>query len=189
MATCESLGMTSRRSSSRLPSRSGAIELSPVMFPPGRARLGTIPVPTGSPTATMTRGTVDVAFLTASAAGVPAVTITSTFAASNSAMSAGKRSYFPSAHRYSMTNVPALGVAMRAQAVAKRLDEVGFERGRGIAQKSDARHFSGLRARRDRPGSGGATEQRKEFTAFQLIVQCKSGLPRARITPCAPAQA
>ena len=40
-----------------------------------------MPVPTGSPTAAMTTGTVNVAFLTASAAGVPAVTITSTFAA------------------------------------------------------------------------------------------------------------
>ena len=58
IATCESAGVTSRRSWSRLPSRSGAIELSPVRLPPGRARLGTRPVPIGSPTATMTSGTV-----------------------------------------------------------------------------------------------------------------------------------
>ena len=61
------------------------------MLPPGRAKLGTNPVPTGSPTATMTSGTVEVAFLTASEAGVPAVTITSTLAAISSATSAGKR--------------------------------------------------------------------------------------------------
>jgi hypothetical protein len=77
--------------SSRLSSRSGAIELSPVMFAPGCATLGTMPVPTGLPTAIMTRGTVDVAFLTANIAGVPAVTITSTDTASNSPTSAGNR--------------------------------------------------------------------------------------------------
>jgi hypothetical protein len=63
---------------------------------------GTMPVPTGSPTASMTRGTEVVAFLTARVAGVPAVTITATFRASSSPMRAGKRSYFPSAHRYSI---------------------------------------------------------------------------------------
>ena len=40
-----------------------------------------------------------VAFWTAREAGVPAVTITSTLCASNSAMRAGNRSYFPSAHK------------------------------------------------------------------------------------------
>jgi len=33
-----------------------------VTLPPGRAKFGTMPVPTGSPTAAMTTGTVDVAF-------------------------------------------------------------------------------------------------------------------------------
>ena len=43
-------------------------------LPPGRARLATRPVATGSPTATMTRGIDVVAFLTASAAGVAVAT-------------------------------------------------------------------------------------------------------------------
>ena len=102
MATCESAGTTSRRSWSRLPSRSGAIELNPVRLPPGRARLGTRPVPTGSPTATMTSGTTVVAFFTASDAGVPAVTITSTLSAIRSRTSPGNLSYLPSAQRNSM---------------------------------------------------------------------------------------
>ena len=72
---------------SRLPSRSGAIELNPLRLPPGRARLGTSPLPAGSPTAIMTTGTNVVTFLTAREAGVPAVTITSTFAARSSATS------------------------------------------------------------------------------------------------------
>src|SRR5262245_48305985 len=74
-ATCETLRTTSLSSSKRFPSISTEIEVNPVMLPPGRARLATRPVATGSPTATMTRGTVLVAFLTASEAGVPAVTI------------------------------------------------------------------------------------------------------------------
>ena len=41
------------------------------MFPPGRARLATIPSPTGSATATMTRGIDVVAFFTARVAGRP----------------------------------------------------------------------------------------------------------------------
>src|SRR5262245_61584264 len=41
MATRERDGATSRRSCNRLPSRSGAIELSPVKLPPGRARFCT----------------------------------------------------------------------------------------------------------------------------------------------------
>jgi hypothetical protein len=46
-------------------------EVTPVMFPPGRARLATIPSPTGSATATMTRGIDVVAFFTARVAGRP----------------------------------------------------------------------------------------------------------------------
>jgi hypothetical protein len=101
-AMWEILGSTSLSSSKRFPSISGEIEVTPVMFPPGRAKLATRPVATGSPTAIMTSGIDVVAFLTASEAGVSAVTITSTFEATSSAMSAGKRSYFPSAQRYSM---------------------------------------------------------------------------------------
>src|SRR5205085_2568889 len=71
--------------------RSRAIELKPVMLPPGRAKLGTTPLPTGSPTATITNGTDMVARLTARAAGVPAVTITSTFAVRSSVTSLGNR--------------------------------------------------------------------------------------------------
>ncbi len=57
--------MTSLSRSSRLPSISVEIDVSPVMLPPGWLSDGTMPVPTGSPTAIMTRGTDVVAFLTA----------------------------------------------------------------------------------------------------------------------------
>ena len=47
-ATRESLGTISLRSSSRFPLNSGRRVANPVMFPPGRARLATKPLPTGS---------------------------------------------------------------------------------------------------------------------------------------------
>ena len=62
------------------------------MLPPGRARLGTSPVATGSEMAPMTIGIVVVAFLAASDAGVPAVTMTSTFMATSSATRVGNSS-------------------------------------------------------------------------------------------------
>jgi hypothetical protein len=55
-----------------------------------------MPLPTGSPLAAMTMGTVPVAFLAAITASVPRVTIKSTFRRSSSAASCGKRSGRPS---------------------------------------------------------------------------------------------
>ena len=71
-------GTTSRNSSSLRPPRSVCMFDRPVTLPPGRARLATSPVPTGSPAEAKTIGIVDVAFLTDMVAAVPAVTMTST---------------------------------------------------------------------------------------------------------------
>src|SRR5262245_32820113 len=73
------------------------------MFPPGRARLATNPLPTGSGSCVMTMGIVAVAALAARVGVGPGVTITSTFRRTNSAASAGRRSSFSSAARHSMT--------------------------------------------------------------------------------------
>ena len=70
MATRETVGSTSLRNSSCFPTSSGARAASPVTLPPGRARLATRPLPTGSLTPTITMGIVVVACLAASAAGV-----------------------------------------------------------------------------------------------------------------------
>src|SRR5262249_1769233 len=59
-------GTTSRKSSRRLPARSAAWDDRPVTLPPGRARLGTRPVPTGSFAAPNTIGITDVTSLAAS---------------------------------------------------------------------------------------------------------------------------
>ena len=64
-------GTTSRKSSSRLPARSADWFDKPVTLPPGRARLATKPVPTGSPAAAKTIGMTDVACFTARTAAVP----------------------------------------------------------------------------------------------------------------------
>ena len=69
---------TSRKSSSRLPAISPNSFDRPVTLPPGRARLATRPVPTGSPAVPKTIGMTDVACFDAMTAAVPAVTMTST---------------------------------------------------------------------------------------------------------------
>jgi hypothetical protein len=81
--------MSSLSTSSRLDSNSGVTAEKPVIFPPARATLATMPVLTASPTDPMTIGVVAVADLAASAAGVPEVTIRSTGSEANSTAIAG----------------------------------------------------------------------------------------------------
>jgi hypothetical protein len=102
-ATRPSLGTISFRISSCFPLISGARVDNPVMFPPGRARLATKPLPTGSSSNVMTIGIVEVAPLAGWVAVGPLVTMTSTLSRTNSVASAGSRSSFPSACRRSMT--------------------------------------------------------------------------------------
>src|SRR4026207_876619 len=73
-ATREAVGTTSFRNCSPFPLISTLSSETPVIFPPGRPRLGTIPVPTGSPTAARTIGIVRVTFFAAIPPWVEAVT-------------------------------------------------------------------------------------------------------------------
>ena len=73
----------------------------PVRLPPGRLRAGTKPIRTGSEPTRKTVGIVWVAARAASEVGVLLVTITVTCRLTNSAASAGTRSFSPSAQRYS----------------------------------------------------------------------------------------
>ena len=66
-------------------------------------QLATIPVRTGSPTETMTIGMVVVAFLAASAASVPFVTMISTLSRTSSFANGWRSSALPLASRRSMT--------------------------------------------------------------------------------------
>jgi len=73
-----------------------------VTLPPGRARLVTSPVATGSITPAMTIGMVAVACFAAWIAGGAYVTMMSTFRRTSSVARPGRRSYLPSAHRDSI---------------------------------------------------------------------------------------
>ena len=105
IATRRRPGTTSRKSSSRLPARSVSWCDRPVTLPPGRARVATKPVPTGSPAVAKMIGMADVACFAAKAAGVPDVTMTSTLSRTNSAAISANRSKRPSAQRYSIAMV------------------------------------------------------------------------------------
>jgi hypothetical protein len=86
-AIAEVAGAISVSNSIRLASKSETTPLSPVRFASGPARLAT--TRSGSPSEAMTTGIVLVAFLAASAAGVPRVTIRSTLKPINSEIRTG----------------------------------------------------------------------------------------------------
>jgi hypothetical protein len=99
------LGTTSRKSSTRLLTASTLWIDKPVTLPPGRARLATSPLPTGSPLATNTIGMTNVARLAAIVGRVEPVTMTLTLSRTNSSANALKRSGCPSTQRYSISTV------------------------------------------------------------------------------------
>src|SRR5262249_53664027 len=97
------IGPSSCSNPSRFASGTVVKRLTPVALPPGRLRLATKPILTGSPPTVNTIGIVEVAALAASAEGSPPVVArTATPCRTRSAASAGRRSYWPSAHRYSI---------------------------------------------------------------------------------------
>ena len=89
----------------------------------------------------MTSGTVVVAFLTASDAGVPAVTITSTFAAKE--FSDQRRKPFVLSVRPTILDedVAAFLITELAQTVPERFDKIGFERCGRVTHEADTRNF------------------------------------------------
>jgi hypothetical protein len=99
------LGISSRKSPRRLPAASAIWFDMPVTLPPGRARLATRLLPTGSATAANTIGMTDVACFAATTFAVACVTMTSTLSRTNSATISGGRSKRPSAQRYSIATL------------------------------------------------------------------------------------
>src|SRR5439155_4047807 len=90
--TRDNPGTAARRISRYLLLTSVLMLVGPVMFPPGRARLATNPLPTGSPALAMTMGMVLVARWAAGIAGVAPATMTSTFICTSSSARPGRRS-------------------------------------------------------------------------------------------------
>jgi hypothetical protein len=94
-------GTSSRRSSNRFAVSSPLTMLTPVRLLPGRARLVTRPVRTGSSATINTMGMLVVAAFAGRAAGLFAA-ITATRRRTNSAANSGSRSYLSSAQRYTI---------------------------------------------------------------------------------------
>ena len=86
-------GSSSRRSSKRFGPRILVKTLTPVRLPPGRLKLSTRPVLTGSAPVTNTIGMVLVAAFAAADAGASRATITATPRLTSSPASEGKRLY------------------------------------------------------------------------------------------------
>ena len=103
-AITSAAGTSSRSSSSRFGSSSPSNAVTPVRLPLGRLRLVTIPSLIGSPPIWKTMGIVVVAFLAARAAARLFAKITGTRRPTNSAASAGNRSYC-SAQRNAMATL------------------------------------------------------------------------------------
>ena len=112
-------------------------KLTPVTLPPGRARLATSPSPTGSATP-KTIGIVAVAAFAATRRNVTRVaTITATRRRTRSAASAGSRSFWFSAQRYSIATFSALDVAGFLQALAERAQGFAARVRRCAVEESD----------------------------------------------------
>ena len=101
-ATREHWGSADLRISICFGPRSAALDDRPVRFPPGRERLFTKPLLTGSGVPTNTIGILLVARLVAEIAWVWAATIKAGFMRTSSPARAGRRSTYPSAERQSI---------------------------------------------------------------------------------------
>ena len=105
IATRAISGNTSLSSSICFPLISGKSRNTPVMFPPGWARVSTNPIAMGSLSKSIaTIGTLLVAFLTAANACGPLAKITSTLSRTKSAASSGSSSDLLRGYRPSITN-------------------------------------------------------------------------------------
>ena len=104
--------------------------LTPVTLPPGRLRLCTIPILTGSPPVANTIGIVPVAAFAVSAADVSAsVAMTLTLCWTRSAANSGSRENWPLAQRYSIRKLSPSDQPGIPQAFEKSGDTLGIRLG------------------------------------------------------------
>ena len=160
-------GTTSRKSSSRLPAASDPWLDRPVTLPPGRAKLATRPLPTGSPAVANTIGITDVACFAARTVGVLCVRITSTFSRTNSAAISEKRSLRPSAQRYSIATVrPSIQPSSRSRCTNAATHCPPTE---GVVEPKNPMvgSLAGCCARAASGHAAAAAEKRDELAPFQ----------------------
>ena len=122
-AARESFGLHSSSISIHFAAKSGRSRNTPVTLPPGRARVATTPLATGSVSKSIaTIGMVRVADLAAFSIREPLAMITLTFFAMTSATRGAIRAGSPSAARATISNSRRGGVAGNPQAAQDRLD-------------------------------------------------------------------
>ena len=171
-------GTSSQSSSTRL--AANPCRLTPVRLPPGRARLATRPIATGSPSVWKTTGIVEVACFAASAeASPPSVTITSTLRPTRSAAKAGSRSSGPPPSDIrSQRFVPRRSRFRSAPRGKRRASaEPGVVR-RGGGEEADHRHRLLLRARRWwAPPATPASKTQKIAASHRPVPDRASGKP------------
>ena len=112
------------------------------MLPPGRARLVTYSLPTGSFANENMIGMVDVACLTAGTAAPP-VTMTLTFNATNSAAISAKRSLRPSGQRITIATLRPCPADF-TQSLSKSGKPGKLSRRRAHPEKADSRELARL---------------------------------------------
>src|SRR5215471_5883187 len=173
-ATMATLGTSSCNSSSRFaPSRLPPKNVTPVRFPPGRLRLATRPIFTGSSPTTNTIGTVGSATLTASNAGVLR-TITAGLAAEQVGGEARQPIRLIVRPALLDSDVASVDEPFLAQAVAKLRHDRREQRSGRAAQQPDYRQPRLLRARRERPCRSCAAEKDDELSPFHSITSSAS---------------
>jgi hypothetical protein len=140
-----------------------------VTLPPGRARLGTSPLVTGSDTPAKTTGMALVARCAARAWGVPEVTMTSTLSATSSAARAGIRLGLSLGGSVFNHDSAALDVAEVTQSLEEGLPQLGNcgHVDRQVAYSSDLRR---------RLGSDG--ERRGEEAAARMATKVRRSITR-----------
>ena len=138
----------------------------PVTLPPGRARLATRPVPSGSCASAKTIGMTDVACFAARTA-LPDVTMTSTFKRTNSAAISANRSLRPSAQRYSIAMVrPSIQPSSRSRSTKAA---VHWPAKRVVPKNPTVGSFPACCARAAIGHARRAAEQRDELAALHSI--------------------
>jgi hypothetical protein len=153
----------------RLAPSSPLIELTPVTLPPGRLRLATRPISTGSPPPLKTIGMVSVADLAAAAPAVlPGVAMTATRMRTRSACQFRQAIIVIVRPSVFDGHVAALNITRFAQSFAECRHEMCVRFGRTWAEETDHRHRGLLHARRHRPRSRRTTEQRYELAALHV---------------------
>src|SRR6516162_7649413 len=168
------LGTTSRKSSSRFPARSVNWTDRPVTLPPGRARLATMPVPTGSPAPAKTIGMSAVACFAARAGRVPTVTID--LELDKLGRNLGEAFGASLGPAILDRDAAALEPAEFVQSLHKSAEPLTLDQRRGCAQEPNGRQLPRLlRARRERPRRG-AAECDQQFPSSDR--DCHTPLPR-----------